>query len=136
MGGKIVFWKGNKKSSYKGDFEELCIRLEDKIKKNDADISMLERIIHYNKQGQITYHSYDPYEDSRLILLGLSDGNRKITDIYKDNVEYRIEGLLLHDAEIDQIGLCNGVIHITDKCEGTQVSYLVDLNNKTFIRKN
>lgn len=122
-----MFWI----KSMSNNIEEIYSRLT----KVNEKLSKLERILQYGKSERITYNSYNPYENSILVPY-LSEEDKKITDIYKDNVEYRIKGLLLHDAEIDQVGLCDGVIHITDKCEGIQISYLVDLNNKTFIRES
>lgn len=108
------------------------------------DINDIQRIMENSKLGEITYKSifnktallfpykkYDKFEDSKNYTL-----------IYKDFKEYKIVGLYLYKPIFKVDNGDDNLIHVSDvDCtyeDGNKkemdISYIVDLQNQTFIR--
>lgn len=117
---------------------QVCVIRKD-LDELQNDYLQLKRILCNSKQNEITYKSFDPFEDFILVPAYLSDKDRKCTYIYKNFKEYKIKGLMLHDAKIE----CrqeDNVIHITDKSydmiNNLKIyEYVVDLNTESFIQE-
>lgn len=118
--------------------------MKKEMDKLQNDYLQLKRIVCNSKQNEITYQSFDPYENWMpknwmSIPIHFSDKDRKCTYIYKDFKEYRIKGLMLHDAKIE-CRQADNVFHITDKVYDMSSNlkiceYIVDLNTESFIQE-
>lgn len=90
----------------------------------------LNRIICNGKDGKITYRNV--YEVYPFIC-------EKAVYIYKDFIEYKINGLVLNDATFEVMGKTNVICAIDNSYDEKHNlvirKYIIDLNNKTFIQE-
>lgn len=137
----------------KKKYEELIIRLDnvekkvyrfhqyipEKLDKCRDDINNIQRAIEKNKFNEITYTSIF---NKRYISTYENDEIGKYTYIYKDFKEYKIDGLYLYKPIFSVDDNNNNLIHVKDVCyiyDGkdkilTDIKFIVDLQNQTFIR--
>ena len=137
----------------KKKYEELIIRLDnvekkvsrfhqyipEKLDKCRDDINNIQRAIEKSKFNEITYTSIF---NKRYISTYENDEIGKYTYIYKDFKEYKIDGLYLYKPIFSVDDNNNNLIHVKDVCyiyDGkdkilTDIKFIIDLQNQTFIR--
>lgn len=112
----------------------------EKLDKCRDDINNIQRIMDNSKFGEIMHISnwgslLFEYETGNTI-------NNHYTYIYKDFKEYKINGLYLYKPIFTVDENNNDLIHVKDTCyvydgekkKETDIEFLIDLQNQTFIR--
>lgn len=105
------------------------------------DINDIQRVMKNSKLGEITYESFF----NKTIFgspLEKYDKSKNYTYIYKDFKEYKINGLYLYKPIFTLDENNSDLIHVKDICyvydgekkKETDIEFLIDLQNQTFIR--
>ena len=104
------------------------------------DINNIQRVMKNSKSGEITYTCYE----GQLYINKIGEYVREnaYTYIYSDFKEYKIDGLYLSKPNFAVDDNNNNLIHVKDVYyiydgedkRKTDIEFIIDLQNQTFIR--